>query len=51
VVRDSACGDALANLMTVVVSGDVPTKTVDIMSSTTLIVLLKKDATAIEALK
>jgi len=34
-----------------VVQGDVPQKTEDIMSSATLIVLLKKDAEQMEALK
>jgi len=49
--RDSVCGSALAGVLTAVVAGDVPQKTADILSSATLIVLLKKDAATIEALK
>ncbi len=49
--RDLACGAALARELTAVVQCDVPQKTVDILSSATLIVLLKKDAEAMQALK
>jgi len=50
--KDPACGAALANLMTAVVAGDVPSKTVEIYclhrySSS----LSKKDAEVMEALK
>jgi hypothetical protein len=37
--------------MTVVYSADVPTKSADILSSTTLVELLKKDAAAMEEMK
>jgi hypothetical protein len=37
--------------MAVVVTGDVPSKTAEILSSVTLIALLKNDATEKEALK
>ncbi len=47
--RDPACGEAIANLMTIVVAGDVPTKRADTMSFATVIALLKKDAATIEA--
>jgi hypothetical protein len=49
--RDPVCGEALANLMTTVVLGDIPAKTTNIMSSAALIVLLKKDATSMDAIK
>jgi len=49
--RHQACGTALARVLTTMVSGDVPQKTADILSSATLIVLLKKDAETMEALK
>ncbi len=49
--RDPACGIALARVLTAIVAGDAPKKTADILSSATLIVLLKKDAAAMEALK
>ena len=42
--RDPTCGSALARVPTAVVASDVPQKTTDILSSATLIVLLKKDA-------
>ena len=38
---DPSCGAALARVVTAIVAGDVPHKTADILSSTTLIVLLK----------
>jgi hypothetical protein len=38
-------------MLTAVVTGDVPQKTTDFLSSSTLIILLKKDATSMEALK
>jgi len=49
--RDTECVTALARVLTTVVAGDVPKKTTDIMSSTTLIILLKKDAEAMAELK
>ena len=49
--RDQACGVALARVLTVVVSGDLPQKTAYILSSATLIILLKKDAETMETLK
>ena len=49
--KDNACGTALARVLTAIVAGDVPQKTADILSSATLIVLLKKDAQAMAALK
>ena len=49
--RDPACAAALARVLTSVVTSDVPKKTADILSSATLIILLKKDAAAREALK
>ena len=48
--RDLACGSALSKVLMAVVVGDVPQKTIDILSSASLIVLLKKDAAAMEAL-
>ena len=47
-VKDPACGSTLARLMTAVVTGDVPAKTIDILPSATLVVLLKKDQAAIK---
>jgi hypothetical protein len=38
-------------MLTTVVTGDVPKKTTDILSSTTLIILLRKDVATMEALK
>ena len=49
--RDPICGSALARVFTAVVADDVPQKTMDILSFATLIVMLKKDATVMEALK
>jgi hypothetical protein len=50
--NDPACGNALADLMASVVTGDVPSKTAaDIMSSATFIIMLKKDAATMEAPK
>jgi len=49
--RDPTCGSALAKVLTTIVASDVPQKTADILSPATLIVLLKKDATTMEALK
>jgi hypothetical protein len=49
--RDQACGTALARVLTAVVTGDVPQKTADILFSATLVILLKKDAAAMEELK
>jgi hypothetical protein len=49
--KDPSCGAALARVLTAIVTRDVPQKTADILSSATLIVLLKKDAAAMEAPK
>ncbi len=49
--KDPTCGAALARVLTSIVAGHVPHKTADILSSATLIVLLKTDAAAMEALK
>jgi hypothetical protein len=38
------CGQALASLMTTLVKGEVSNKITDLLSSATLVVLLKKDA-------
>jgi hypothetical protein len=38
-------------MLTTIVTGDVPKKTADIMSSATLIILLKKVVATMEALK
>jgi hypothetical protein len=50
-VKEPACGSALARLMTAVVTCDVPAKTTDVVSFATLIVLLKKDEVAMDELK
>ena len=42
---------SVARVLTAIVAGDVPKKTADIMSSATLVILLKKDVAAMEALK
>ena len=49
--KDDFCGAALASITNVVYSGDVLSKTAYILSSATLIVLLKKDARAMEEMK
>jgi hypothetical protein len=49
--NEPACDVALANLMTTIVTRDVPNKIANILSSATLIVLLKIDAAAMKALK
>ncbi len=49
--RDPTCGSALARVLTAVVARDVLQKTADILYSANFIVLLKKDATTMEALK
>jgi hypothetical protein len=49
--RDQACGTALARVLTAVVTGDVLQKTADILSSATLVILMKKDAATMEELK
>ena len=49
--RDPACAATLARMLAAVVTGDVPQKTADFLSSSTLIILLKKDAASMEALK
>ena len=50
-VKDSAYGSALARVMNIVVTGDVPTKTANMLSSVTFIVLFKKDQAAMKELK
>jgi hypothetical protein len=49
--KDGACGVALARVLTAIIQGDVSQKTANILSSSTLIVLLKKDADQMQALK
>jgi len=49
--KDTACATALARMLTGVVTGDVPQKTSDFLSSATLIIMLIKDAASMEALK
>ena len=49
--RDTECGTALARELTAVVTGDVPKKTMDILSLATLIILLKNNAKAMAELK
>jgi len=49
--RDATCRTALARVLTAMVAGDVPLKTADILSSATLIIMLKKDATTMEEMK
>lgn len=49
--KDPACAAAIARLLTAVITGDVPQKAADFLSSSTLIILLKKDAATMEALK
>ena len=49
--KDDACGHALARVMTVVYTADVASKTADILSSATLVILLKKNAEAMEQMK
>ena len=41
----------MARVLMAMVAGDVAQKTTDILSSATLIVMLKKDATTMEALQ
>ena len=47
-VADPDCGEALANFMTVIIKGDVSQKIADLLSSSTLVILLKKDAEIME---
>jgi hypothetical protein len=49
--KDDACSNALAALVTVVYMADVPTKMAVILSSATLVVLLKMDAADMEGMK
>jgi hypothetical protein len=49
--RDSACREALAVFTTVTVQGDVLNKIAYLISSTTLVILLKKDAEIMTAMK
>jgi hypothetical protein len=41
---DPECGEALVAFMTVIVKGDMSQKIADLLSSATLVILLKKDA-------
>jgi hypothetical protein len=41
-VDSHACGEAMASLMTTIIKGDVSHKIVDLLSSATLVILLKK---------
>ena len=49
--KNPECAAAMARMLTAVVTWDVPQKTADILSSATLIILLKKDTATMEALK
>jgi hypothetical protein len=49
--KNPSCATALARMLCAVVTGDVPQKTADFLSPATLIILLKKDAASMEALK
>jgi len=48
---DSTCGEALAAFMTTIARGDVSNKIADLLSSATLVILLKKDAETMDAMK
>ena len=50
-VVDPDCGEALAAFMTVIVKGDVSQKIANLLSSATLVILLKKDAETMEEMK
>jgi hypothetical protein len=50
-VADPDCGQTLASLMTMRVKGDVSNTTTYLMSSATLVVLLKKDAETMAEMK
>jgi len=49
--KDTGCGTALAAVIIVVITAHVPSKTADIRSFATPVVLLKKNATTMEELK
>ena len=49
-VADQACGEALASFMTTVIKEDVSKKIANLLSSTTLVILLKKDAETMTAM-
>ena len=48
---NDACGEALASLATSIVQGDVSDNFYHLLSSATLVVLLKKDAETMNAMK
>ncbi len=48
---DDACGEAIAALATSIIQGDVSDKISHLLSSATLVVLLKKDARTMVAMK
>jgi hypothetical protein len=48
---DQGCGEALVALMTTIVKGDVSKKVADLLSSTTLVIHLKKDVETMAAMK
>jgi hypothetical protein len=50
-MKDPACGMALADFLIVVHIGDVPSKMADILSPTTLVVLFNKDEATMEEMK
>jgi hypothetical protein len=50
-VADQACVEALAILMTAIFRGDVSKEIADLLSSATLVILLKKDAETMVAMK
>ena len=50
-VADQSCGEALATFMTTVIIGDVSKKIADLLSSATMVILLKKDVDTMAAMK
>jgi len=50
-VAYQAYGEALAELMAIIVREDIPQKIVDLLSSATLVILLKKNAATMATMK
>ena len=50
-VADQSCGEALATFTTIVIRRDVSNKITDLLSSETLVILLKKDADTMAVMK
>ncbi len=50
-VEDQACGEAIATFMTTLVTGVVSDKIADLLSSATMVILLKKDEETMAAMK